>query len=204
MGGGRGDYRRSSTPYQGGGSDHLVRPRARRRTIGRYGGRPNGRTSLQISRLHQELASGGDPYWAEQVGIQEAAATAWIALGEKQVTRCDRVDAGRRRSRGSDREACRHGEPAVADARAARRAAAGGRQARRTRCASSSARCETVPNRIPIAGRGRRRRPPSWRATKHKPACTIVSCWSSREMQTVNEHRSREPVSSWQGIEARF
>lgn len=39
----------------------------------------------EISRLRQELASGGDPYWAEQVGIQETAASAWIALAEKQV-----------------------------------------------------------------------------------------------------------------------
>lgn len=40
---------------------------------------------IQISRLRQELASGGDPYWAEQVGFQEAAASAWIALTEKNV-----------------------------------------------------------------------------------------------------------------------
>jgi hypothetical protein len=37
----------------------------------------------QISRLRQELASAGDPYWAEQVEIQETAASAWIALAEK-------------------------------------------------------------------------------------------------------------------------
>src|SRR5262247_3756696 len=36
----------------------------------------------QISRLQQELVSAGDPYWAEQVGIQEKAASAWIALAE--------------------------------------------------------------------------------------------------------------------------
>src|SRR5207244_11017065 len=34
----------------------------------------------QISRLQKELVSAGDPYWAEQVGIQETAASAWIAL----------------------------------------------------------------------------------------------------------------------------
>ena len=44
------------------------------------------RDLAEISRLRQEITSGGDPYRAEQVGIQEAAATAWIALGEKQVT----------------------------------------------------------------------------------------------------------------------
>jgi hypothetical protein len=41
----------------------------------------------QIVRLRQELAAAGDPYWAEQVGIQEAAATGWIALAEKDTAR---------------------------------------------------------------------------------------------------------------------
>jgi hypothetical protein len=36
----------------------------------------------EISRIKRELTAGGDPYWAEQAGIQEAAASAWIALGE--------------------------------------------------------------------------------------------------------------------------
>jgi len=36
----------------------------------------------QISRLQKELVVAGDPYWAEQVGIQEMAASAWIALAE--------------------------------------------------------------------------------------------------------------------------
>jgi tetratricopeptide (TPR) repeat protein len=36
----------------------------------------------RISRLRQELEAAGDPYWAEQVGIQETAASAWIALAE--------------------------------------------------------------------------------------------------------------------------
>ena len=36
-------------------------------------------------RLRQELVAAGDPYWAEQVGIQEAAASAWIALAEKDA-----------------------------------------------------------------------------------------------------------------------
>ena len=38
-----------------------------------------------ITRLRQALAAEGDPYWAEQIGIQEAAATAWIALAEKDT-----------------------------------------------------------------------------------------------------------------------
>ena len=37
----------------------------------------------EISRIKKELMAAGDPYWAEQVGIQEDAATAWIALGQK-------------------------------------------------------------------------------------------------------------------------
>ena len=41
----------------------------------------------QITRLREELAAAGDPYWAEQVGIQETAAAAWIALGEKDPSR---------------------------------------------------------------------------------------------------------------------
>ncbi len=40
-----------------------------------------------ITRLGQALAAEGDPYWAEQVGIQEAAASAWIALAEKDTVR---------------------------------------------------------------------------------------------------------------------
>jgi tetratricopeptide (TPR) repeat protein len=41
----------------------------------------------QITGLREELAAAGDPYWAEQVGIQETAAAAWIALGEKDSSR---------------------------------------------------------------------------------------------------------------------
>ena len=40
-----------------------------------------------ITRLRQALAAEGDPYWAEQIGIQEATATAWIALAEKDTAR---------------------------------------------------------------------------------------------------------------------
>jgi tetratricopeptide (TPR) repeat protein len=36
----------------------------------------------QISRLQKELVAAGDPYWAEQVGILETAASAWIALAQ--------------------------------------------------------------------------------------------------------------------------
>ena len=40
----------------------------------------------QLSRLRQELSTpAGDPYWAEQVGIQETAAIAWVALSESRV-----------------------------------------------------------------------------------------------------------------------
>jgi len=54
----------------------------------RFGDTAGAKQDLaQISRLRQEITSGGDRYWAEQAGIQEAAATAWIALAEKQVTR---------------------------------------------------------------------------------------------------------------------
>ena len=34
----------------------------------------------EIVARQQQLAAAGDPYWADQVGIQEAAASAWIAL----------------------------------------------------------------------------------------------------------------------------
>jgi hypothetical protein len=40
-----------------------------------------------ITMLRQALAAEGDPYWAEQVGIQEAAASAWLALAEKDTAR---------------------------------------------------------------------------------------------------------------------
>ena len=47
----------------------------------------SSRQSLnQISRLQKELVSAGDPYWAEQVAIQEKAASAWIALAESNST----------------------------------------------------------------------------------------------------------------------
>jgi len=34
----------------------------------------------EIASRQQQLAAAGDPYWADQVGIQETAASAWIAL----------------------------------------------------------------------------------------------------------------------------
>jgi hypothetical protein len=37
---------------------------------------------VELSRIARKLAESGDPYWAEQVGIQEAAAGAWIALAD--------------------------------------------------------------------------------------------------------------------------
>src|SRR5204863_8655 len=40
----------------------------------------------EISRIRQQLSAAGDPYWAEQVGIQEVAASAWIALAENDTT----------------------------------------------------------------------------------------------------------------------
>ena len=43
------------------------------------------RDLAQLSRLHQELSvPSADPYWAEQVGIQEMAASAWLALAESR------------------------------------------------------------------------------------------------------------------------
>jgi len=59
------------------------------RAIGaaRSGDIPGSKQNLsQISRLQKELASAGDPYWAEQAGIQETAASAWIALAENNST----------------------------------------------------------------------------------------------------------------------
>jgi hypothetical protein len=54
----------------------------------RSGAPARGRDDLaQLSRLRQELTAADEPYWADQVGIQEAAADAWIALAERDVTR---------------------------------------------------------------------------------------------------------------------
>jgi tetratricopeptide (TPR) repeat protein len=39
----------------------------------------------QLSRIRGELAAAGDPYWTEQVGIEEAAASAWVAFGEHRT-----------------------------------------------------------------------------------------------------------------------
>ena len=41
----------------------------------------------RLSTLRAGLTSAGDPYWAEQVAIQEGAASAWIALAEKDSVR---------------------------------------------------------------------------------------------------------------------
>jgi tetratricopeptide (TPR) repeat protein len=41
----------------------------------------------EVSRLHKELVAAGDPYWAEQVGIQETAASAWLAHAENDSSR---------------------------------------------------------------------------------------------------------------------
>ena len=41
----------------------------------------------QLTRLRQELGGADEPYWSEQVGIQEAAADAWIALAERDTAR---------------------------------------------------------------------------------------------------------------------
>lgn len=60
------------------------------RAIGaaRSGQAARGRDDLaQLSRLRQELAAADEPYWSDQVGIQEAAADAWIALAEHDTAR---------------------------------------------------------------------------------------------------------------------
>jgi tetratricopeptide (TPR) repeat protein len=41
----------------------------------------------QLARLRQELAAADEPYWADQVGMQEAAAGAWIALADGDTDR---------------------------------------------------------------------------------------------------------------------
>jgi predicted Zn-dependent protease len=47
----------------------------------RSGQAEQGRADLaQLSRLRQELTAADEPYWADQVGIQEAAADAWLAM----------------------------------------------------------------------------------------------------------------------------
>jgi tetratricopeptide (TPR) repeat protein len=60
------------------------------RAIGaaRSGQPQRGRDDLtQLSRLRKELEAADEPYWSDQVGIQEAAADAWIALAERDTTR---------------------------------------------------------------------------------------------------------------------
>jgi len=59
-----------------------------------------GRDDLaQLARLRQELAAADEPYWADQVGIQETAAEAWIALAEG-----DKARAVARMREAADRE----------------------------------------------------------------------------------------------------
>jgi hypothetical protein len=60
------------------------------RAIGaaRSGAIPAAREELaRLSAIRTDLAAAGDPYWAEQVGIQEAAALAWVAFAEKDTER---------------------------------------------------------------------------------------------------------------------
>jgi tetratricopeptide (TPR) repeat protein len=64
------------------------------RAIGsaRSGDIPAAKQDLQqLARLHDELTVDGDPYWAEQVAIQQAAASAWIALGEQNTVEAIRL-----------------------------------------------------------------------------------------------------------------
>ena len=111
------------------------------------------RTSLELSRLAPGARGGGDPYWAEQVGIQEAAAERMDRARRRRRDARDRADAGRRGSRGSHRKARRDGEPALADAGAARRAAARSGRARSTRCREFERSLVSVPGRFrSIAG----------------------------------------------------
>ena len=54
----------------------------------RSGQPARGRDDLaQLSRLRQELTAADEPYWADQVAIQEAAADAWIALAGRDTMR---------------------------------------------------------------------------------------------------------------------
>jgi hypothetical protein len=54
----------------------------------RLGNAAAARESLgELTRITRELGDAGDPYWAEQVGIQEAAASAWIVLAEGDQAR---------------------------------------------------------------------------------------------------------------------
>lgn len=84
----------------------------------------------EIARLRTELTSTHDAYWTEQLDVQAKAAKAWIALGEhvrtRPLPRCARLPIAR-----PYREAHRHGEPALADARVAWRTPARGQQTRR-------------------------------------------------------------------------
>ncbi|HEV8396077.1 MAG TPA: hypothetical protein VGQ37_17475 [Vicinamibacterales bacterium] len=54
----------------------------------RSGQAARGRVDLaELARLRQELTAADEPYWADQVGIQEAAADAWIALAGRDTVR---------------------------------------------------------------------------------------------------------------------
>jgi hypothetical protein len=54
----------------------------------RSGNIPGAKLALaQIATRQRQLAAAGDPYWADQVGIQEVATSAWIALAEKDKDR---------------------------------------------------------------------------------------------------------------------
>jgi hypothetical protein len=94
-----------------------------------------------ITRLRQALAAEGDPYWAEQIGIQEAAATAWIALAEKDTARALACDGGCGEPRRSLREARGHGEIGCRRCVNSWVRCCSRRGGRQTRCASSSGRC---------------------------------------------------------------
>jgi hypothetical protein len=107
----------------------------------------------QLARLRQELAAADEPYWADQVGIQETAAEAWIALAEGDKARAVarmREAAGSRgttaRSTWRWRTGCRRCASCWASC-CSRPAGAG------TRCASSRSSLRLTPHRFrSIAG----------------------------------------------------
>ena len=98
---------------------------------------------------------------ALQRALEKANDSYWAARTEEQVLRCLRMGGARgriarsggethargRRPRRRQRQACGDGEPALSDARAARRPAAGVGASRMLRCANTKHRLKENPNR---------------------------------------------------------
>ena len=114
-------------------ADSLVRF-ARGLGMARSGDLAGAKREIQaLHELRNALEKSGQGYWADRSEEQIHAVEAWVAYAEGARRGRREAHARGRRRRGRQRQARGDGEPALSDARAARRAAAPARAAARRR-----------------------------------------------------------------------